>query len=275
MMKKILLLLSVCTAFIVSGCELMNPPKKDKSRKLTLMELGIEEQMRIQGFKAGNPTFIRIFKQENVLEVWIAQNDGTYRLYRSFPICIFSGTLGPKKIQGDKQSPEGFYNVTRNALNPNSQYHLSFNLGYPNAYDRAHGYTGDLLMVHGECKSVGCYAMGNDQIEVIYALVALAFKKGQTSVPVHIFPFRMTATNMSLYKDHEAYDFWEQLKPGFEYFEQWRRVPQMIVKDKRYYVDYANSVPAASNAGTLRLRSLSERLGYDEDGLSVTKSSYE
>lgn len=201
----------------------------------------VKDEMALKGFEWGAPAYVRIFKKEAVLEVWLKKSSGEYARFREFPICIFSGELGPKLKTGDKQSPEGFYAVNLKALNPNSRYHLSFNLGFPNEFDRAHGYTGSYLMVHGDCVSVGCYAMGDRQIEEIYTLVAQALQHGQAEVPVHVFPFKMTRENLLAYQGSKWLGFWRQLKPAYDFFEQYHLPPIMLVRDKRYELDVLNS----------------------------------
>ena len=179
--------------------------------------------------------FIRIFKEEALLEVWI-QSRGVYEHLKTYKICAYSGELGPKEKTGDMQAPEGFYKVTKSLLNPNSKFHLSFNLGYPNAYDRVHKRTGSFLMVHGNCVSVGCYAMTDEKIEEIYALVGKALNNGQKYVAVHAYPFKMTEENLALYEGHDWYDFWVNLKEGYDYFENEKFPPKIHVKDKRYEI---------------------------------------
>jgi murein L,D-transpeptidase YafK len=191
------------------------------------------------GAKVGDKIFIRIFKKESLLEVWIKPNH-EYILFKRYPICKYSGYLGPKLKEGDKQSPEGFYKVTKRLLNPNSKYHLAFNLGYPNRYDRSHNRTGSYLMVHGECVSIGCYAMTNEKIEEIYKLVDEALKKGQKYVQVHAFPFFMTKENMAEYQDSKWYDFWMELKEGYDYFEAEKLPPTIKVKNRHYTIHEAN-----------------------------------
>lgn len=188
---------------------------------------------------AGLPIYIRIFKQESELELWM-RKDGAWELYSQYPICAWSGKLGPKLKEGDKQSPEGFYAVTKASLNPNSSYHLSFNLGFPNAYDRSFARTGSFLMVHGECVSIGCYAMTNPGIEAIYRMVEAALDAGQPSVPVHVFPFRMSAENMTRHAGSEWIGFWRGLKSAFDYFEAERKVPAISVLPQRYVVNPAS-----------------------------------
>ncbi len=189
------------------------------------------------GAKRGDPLFIRIFKESRELEVWIKpKSSSRYKLLKIYSICKYSGGLGPKMMQGDKKSPEGFYRVNYSALNPKSRFHLSFNLGFPNRYDRYHGYTGSYLMVHGKCASVGCYAMGDRNIDDIYKLVESALSNGQLSVAVHIFPFRMTQINLAKHKKSKWYKFWLNLKEGYDSFEKSHRVPAIDVVNGRYKV---------------------------------------
>lgn len=182
----------------------------------------------------GAPILVRIFKKESVLEVWKQTRAGNYELLKSFPICRWSGQLGPKRREGDRQAPEGFYAVSAKQMNPNSQFHLSFDLGYPNAFDRAQGATGAYLMVHGQCTSSGCYAMTDAQIEEIYALARDAFAGGQRAFQVQAFPFRMTAENMAKHRSDPNIAFWRQLKEGYDHFEATRTEPRVSVVAGRY-----------------------------------------
>ncbi|NBS35426.1 MAG: hypothetical protein EBS82_06260 [Methylocystaceae bacterium] len=179
----------------------------------------------------GDPVFVRIFKQEGQLELWLKKN-GKYHLYKTFPICKWSGRLGPKEKEADYQSPEGFYSVSARQLNPHSNYHRAFNVGYPNAFDKQNGRTGGLVMVHGACKSVGCFAMTDRGIEEIYGFVEAALRAGQRDISVHIFPFRMTEANIVketggswlAFVGGPNYsqwnNFWRNLKQGYDLFEQ-------------------------------------------------------
>ena len=183
--------------------------------------------------------FLRIIKTspdrpKGYLEAWRRSEDGTFALDRTFDICTWSGALGPKLKEGDGQSPEGFYFVRPGAMNPNSSYHLSFNLGFPNAFDRAHGRTGSYLMVHGECASIGCYAMTNDGIDEIWDLMHNGFDGGQGLIRVHIFPFEMTEDNLAAYAETPNHAFWTNLKTGWDWFERERVPPNVTVVDKRY-----------------------------------------
>ena len=172
-----------------------------------------------KGMDPQAPIFVRIFKEDSELEVWKQRDDGRYYHFKTYPICNWSGELGPKVKQGDRQAPEGFYTVTREQMNPDSKFHLAMNLGYPNSYDRAHRRTGEFLMIHGKCKSAGCYAMTDALMEEIYAMARESFVGGHDSFQVHAFPFRMSDENMARHVRHEAYPFWKTMKEGYDYFE--------------------------------------------------------
>ena len=243
-MKKSTFLLAALV-LILAACSNRAPETQRDSRLIRRPpNPTLQDRLEARGFRFGAPAFIRIFKKEEVLEVWLQKDSGEYALFLDYPICIYSGELGPKTREGDKQSPEGFYAVGREAMNPNSQYHLSFNLGYPNAYDRAHGYSGSMLMVHGKCVSIGCYAMGDRQIEEIYTLVGSALQRGQPYVRVHAFPFRMTDANLAAYSEHRWYDFWRMLKPGYDYFERYHQPPEIDVIGGQYALSGRNPHPA-------------------------------
>lgn len=176
---------------------------------------------------------MRIFKESEELEVWVQAGE-VFKHFKTYEICNFSGHLGPKLKTGDHQSPEGFYTVAARQLNPHSRFHLSFNLGYPNAYDRAHQRTGDALMVHGNCVSIGCYAMTDNYIEEIYTLADAALRNGQSSFQVHAFPFRLTDTTLARHKTSQWFSFWQNLREGYDYFEKHKTPPKVTVNKKRY-----------------------------------------
>lgn len=186
----------------------------------------------------GDPVFMRIFKETNELEVWIKpQSSDKFELFKTYEICYYSGDLGPKTKQGDGQSPEGFYFVNANRFNPWSDFHLSLNMGYPNSYDRAKGYTGNYLMIHGSCVSIGCYAMKDEGIEEIYTLAHKAVENGQKFFRVHSFPFRMTGAAMAKQENHKWIGFWRNLKTGYDWFEEKKTPPNVNVRDGRYVFD--------------------------------------
>jgi murein L,D-transpeptidase YafK len=186
-----------------------------------------------QGLSYGSPIFIRFFKQEREMEVWLKKGE-QYEKFRTYLIAAMSGELGPKLQEGDGQAPEGFYSVKPEQMNPLSDFHLSFNLGFPNAYDRAYGRTGSVLMVHGNQVSIGCYAMTDPKIEEIYTLADAALRNGQSMFQVHCFPFRMTDEQMGIHARSEWIDYWKNLKQGYDYFEKFKQPPNVAVKDKTY-----------------------------------------
>lgn len=189
-----------------------------------------------QQLKLGAPVFLRIFKESRELEVWVLdQSRQKFKLFKTWPIAAMSGKLGPKTAEGDLQAPEGFYYVKRSAMKPDSSFHLAFNLGYPNSYDRAHDYTGGFLMVHGNRVSIGCYAMTDPGIEEIYTLCASALQKGQGFFRVHCFPFRMSDERMKAASQNKHYPFWLNLKEGYDWFEKAKTPPDVSVKNKRYH----------------------------------------
>lgn len=182
----------------------------------------------------GSPMLVRVFKTESELEVWKQDRSGRYALLKTYPICKWSGDLGPKIREGDRQAPEGFYDITPGQMNPNSQYYLAFNLGYPNAYDRAHDRNGAHLMVHGDCSSRGCYAMTDEQILEIFALGRESFFGGQKSFQVQAYPFRMTPANMAKHRNNPNMPFWRMLKEGYDHFEVTKLEPKIDVCERRY-----------------------------------------
>jgi murein L,D-transpeptidase YafK len=204
----------------------------------------LDERLAAHGVALGVPIYIRIFKLESELELWVRQ-DGRFVRLASYPMCLWSGRLGPKLKEGDRQAPEGFYTVSAEQLNPNSRWHRSFNLGYPNVLDRAHGRTGSLLMVHGGCQSVGCYAMTDPVVDEIWRLVTAALDKGQTQFAVHVFPFRMTERNLRLRRGYQWESFWADLKRGYDLFEQ-AKVPPLVSVCKGRYVFAPGSSEAAA-----------------------------
>lgn len=187
--------------------------------------------------------FIQIFKQEGILELHQKTLSGKYTLSKTYPICKFSGGLGPKKLQGDLKSPEGFYQITKSQLNPNSRYYRSIDLGFPNEYDKAQGYHGNYLMIHGDCVSVGCYAMTDTYMSEIYQAVETAFRDGQEKIDVNIYPFRMTAENMQRHHTSAHYAFWQQLKPAYDYFNDAGVPAQISVTSGKYAVNSLSESP--------------------------------
>ncbi|HIP61692.1 MAG TPA: murein L,D-transpeptidase [Sulfurovum sp.] len=209
----------------------------EKYSKPKATQASLAENIEQIGGKIGDAVFVRIFKKEAELEVWMrsgTNGNDQFSLIQTYPICAYSGDLGPKLREGDGQSPEGFYYVKKRQLNPNSNFHLAFNIGYPNRYDRAHKRTGSFIMVHGSCASIGCYAMTDNKIEEIYELVEEALTQGQGFVRVHIFPFRMSDEAMIEYQTGKWYSFWKNLQEGYRLFEESKIPPNVNVRGKSY-----------------------------------------
>jgi murein L,D-transpeptidase YafK len=203
----------------------------------------LDSRLTAHGIALGAPVLIRIFKLEFELELWMKHGD-QFHLFASYPICRWSGALGPKLSEGDWQAPEGFYTVDAKALNPHSRWHRAFNLGFPNTLDQAHGRTGSYLMVHGGCSSVGCYAMTDPVMDEVWRLVTAALKQGQRRFHVHIFPFRMTEANLAQRGSRTWAGFWRDLKPGYDLFETTRLPPRISVCQGRYVVSPGSAATA-------------------------------
>lgn len=202
-----------------------------KARVMPQLKIDLAEK----GLHFGDPVYLRAFKEERILELWMRRRDtGKYELFRTWPIASASGGLGPKLAEGDSQVPEGFYAVTPERMKPDSQFHLAFNLGYPNAYDLAHQRSGSYIMIHGAECSIGCLAMTDAKIEEIYTLGAAALEYGQPFFRVHLFPFRMTAERMCIISGQPWEDFWKNLKQGYDLFEKTQVPPEVEVKNLRY-----------------------------------------
>ena len=246
-MQKIrMLALSVLIAFqpnpwpvqLTASAEAVEVPTSRRAKRAeNRVRPQLERDLESLSLEYGAPVFIRIFKEEKELEVWLEGEADEYVHFRTYDICTYSGDLGPKLREGDNQSPEGFYFVKPIQMNPSSTFHLSFNIGFPNSYDRAHGRTGSFLMVHGHCVSIGCYAMTNKRIDEIFSLASAALREGQPFFRVHIFPFRMTEENMIRYEDHNWIEFWENLKEGYDLFELDRIPPNVSMEDKTYFFE--------------------------------------
>ena len=190
--------------------------------------------MSEKGVDPESPTLIRAYKKESELEIWKMRPDGRYVHLKTFPMCRWSGQLGPKTREGDRQVPEGFYSITPGQMNPNSNYYLSFNVGYPNQLDRALGHTGGTIMVHGACSSAGCFSMTDAQIAEIYAIARTSFGGGQRAIQMQSFPFRMTPENLAKHRLDQNMAFWKQLKEGNDHFEVTQKEPRVAFCGRRY-----------------------------------------
>jgi len=221
----------------VAGCNTDGVVLPQSGKAMAPLPSALVAEMDKKNMDKDSPILVRAFKQESELEVWKQNRDGQFALLKTYPICRWSGELGPKVKEGDRQAPEGFYKITPGQMNPNSAYYLSFDLGYPNAFDRAHGRSGSNLMVHGDCSSRGCYSMTDEQIAEIYALGREAFFGGQKSFQVQAYPFRMTPENLAKHRSSPHLAFWKMLKQGNDHFEASRREVKVDVCEKRYVFD--------------------------------------
>jgi murein L,D-transpeptidase YafK len=235
--RALLVSAAVAAAIALAGC---NPEDVTPTgRSLAPLSDKMLSEIETKQMDKSSPILARLFKEESEMEIWKKNRDGQYALLKTYPICRWSGDLGPKKKEGDRQAPEGFYTITHGQMNPNSNYYLAFNTGFPNTFDRAHGYTGSELMVHGDCSSRGCYAMTDEQIQEIYALARESFYGGQKEFQFEAFPFRMTALNMAKHRNNPNFAFWKEIKEGYDDFEATHQEPKVAVCDKRYVFDAA------------------------------------
>jgi murein L,D-transpeptidase YafK len=253
--------LAACSNFAKGGDNRHNVP----------LAGGVVQGLRNMGSSPAEGMMVRIFKEESILEVWKKTSGGTYRLFKTYEICAYSGDLGPKFKEGDRQSPEGFYTITPGLMNPRSNYYLAFNTGFPNKFDRVHGRTGSDLMVHGDCSSRGCYAMTDEGIAEIYALARETFKGGNHSFQLQIFPFRMTTANMAKHSTSPHMDFWKDIKEGHDYFELTKTPPVWDVCEKQYIFN-PSGAGALDAAGicppSVQNPALSAKLQADEADLA-------
>lgn len=194
----------------------------------------VVSKMASMNIDRNSPVTLRIFKEEGILEIWKADRSNRFQMMKSYQICAWSGKLGPKVKEGDRQAPEGFYPLGPQHLNPNSQYYLAINTGFPNSYDRANARSGTNLMIHGACSSSGCYSMTDEQIIEIFAFARDAFKGGQKTIQLQAYPFRMTAENMARHRDNPNIEFWKMLKVGYDHFQVTKRPPEVGVCDQKY-----------------------------------------
>jgi murein L,D-transpeptidase YafK len=208
------------------------PPKATKKLPPELLSLLAQKKMPVH-----SPILVRVFKEEAELEVWKQDTTGRFNILKTYPICRWSGDLGPKLWEGDGQTPEGFYRVTPELMNPHSSYYLAMNIGYPNSFDKANNRDGSLLMIHGDCWSSGCFAMTDEQISEIYSLARESFLGAQRSFQVQAYPFRLTPANLARHRNNPNLAFWKMLKIGNDHFEATHLEPKVDVCDRRYVFD--------------------------------------
>lgn len=235
-MKKCFIFLTLCliSTFALGKNEYCKIPETKRSEDAKNRNfIPLKQELEKKGLKIGAPLFIRIFKEDKVLEVWVKKKD-KFEFFKKYPICAMSGFVGPKVRKGDKQAPEGFYTLSAGSLNPSSAYHLSVNVGYPNHFDRSMNATGSHIMIHGNCCSVGCFAMTDRLMEEIYTLIYHSIAGGQKEIPLHIFPFHLTEENLCKKRDGSWYHFWSMLQQGYLAFEKTKQIPDIKLKNRSY-----------------------------------------
>src|SRR5918911_3001360 len=235
---------AAAVATLLVGCTAggETPSASSMAKHLRPLSYATVKELEAKGMSKDDPVLIRIYKQDSDFEIWKKRkSDGRYAHFKTCKICKWSGGLGPKVQEGDRQSPEGFYAVTPGLMNPNSAWYLSFDVGYPNAFDRSFNRTGSAIMVHGNCSSRGCFSMTDAQMQEIYSLMRDAFRGGQKAVQVQSFPFRMTAENMARHRRDPHIAFWRNLKQGSDHFEVTRLEPKVDVCGRHYVFDPAGN----------------------------------
>ena len=238
LLRALLASAAIAAALALAGCN--NPTEETPwtgGRHLQPLSERLLSDIENKNMAKESPILVRIFKEEAEFEVWKEDKTGRFALLRTYPICRWSGELGPKIKEGDRQAPEGFYSITPALMNPNSQYYLAINTGFPNAYDRANGHSGEFLMIHGDCSSRGCYAMTDEQIAEIYSLARESFFGGQKAFQIQAYPFRMTPLNMARHRNSPHMAFWKMIKQGYDHFEVTHLEPQVDVCEARYVFD--------------------------------------
>lgn len=244
LVRALLASVALAVSVLLAGCDtdqvsLATNAKANQPVSPKLVAAMGEKDMDLQ-----SPILIRLFKQEAELEIWKQTRNGQFALLKTYPICRWSGDLGPKVREGDRQAPEGFYSINPSQMNPQSAYYLSFNTGFPNAFDKALGRTGSQLMVHGDCSSRGCYAMTDEQIAEIYSLGRESFFGGQKAFQFQAYPFRMTPVNMARHRNNPNMAFWKMIKEGYDHFEVTRQEPKVDFCEKKYVFDAAKAPDA-------------------------------
>ncbi len=228
--------LAVAACALIAGCDDSYLDQSSGRSQQPISSATLAEMNKLDTTPSA-PTIIRTYKKEAELEIWKMRSNGEYALLKTYPMCRWSGQLGPKKREGDMQVPEGFYTIAPGQMNPTSHYYLSFNVGYPNAYDRAYGRTGGNVMVHGVCSSAGCFSMTDEQVADIYAIARESFAGGQREIQLQSYPFHMTAENLAKFRLDSNIAFWKDLKNGSDHFEVTKAEPSVTVCGKRYLFD--------------------------------------
>ncbi|MGL4489656.1 MAG: L,D-transpeptidase family protein [Rhizobiaceae bacterium] len=244
--SRLLLLIGLLTLASCQGSSIDDlTPKAERELPAKMLT-----KIKAKGMSKNSAIMLRLFKDEHVVEVWKQKTNGRFDMIANYNICAWSGTLGPKFKEGDRQAPEGYYPIKPAQLNPSSKFHLALNTGYPNKFDQAHGRTGSHLMIHGACSSSGCYSITDDNVQEIFAFARDAFEGGQTEIMLEALPFRMTPEKMALYAKHKDHAFWQMLKEGYDYFELTKTPPKVDFCEKKYVFNRvsADGKPLSVNA---------------------------
>jgi murein L,D-transpeptidase YafK len=204
----------------------------------------LQERLRDKGVTLADPILIRIFKAESELEIWKEKGD-SYVLFATYPICHWSGSLGPKLRDGDRQAPEGYYTLAKSQTHHVGRWPKSLDIGYPNILDQSQARTGSMILIHGGCSSIGCFAMTNPVSDEIHQLTVAAMDAGERIVPVHIYPFRMTDKAMAAQSSSPWIAYWNNLKEGYDMFERTKRPPIISVCSGRYIFREAQAKESA------------------------------
>jgi murein L,D-transpeptidase YafK len=282
------LFVTAAVAALLAGCTNETLDSFDKAevdlrnvKNKTTYELSgrIVSNMQAANMPKTSPIMIRIFKEEGALEIWKADATNRFAKLREYKICAWSGKLGPKVKEGDRQAPEGFYPISPGQMNPNSSYYLAINTGFPNRYDAANGRHGTNLMIHGACSSSGCYSMTDEQMQEIFALARDAYKGGQKTIQLQALPFRMTAENMARHKNSPHIEFWKMLKEGYDQFEITKRPPEVNICEKKYVFNQqtdgkfnpAGQCPAMSTPPAMQVALANYNKKYDEEYAKALK----
>jgi murein L,D-transpeptidase YafK len=266
--------LAALAALVLGASVAVRPADAGSGKAFAPIPAATLALMQAKGTTAAAPVLFRAYKKESEIEVWKRAASGRFVYVKTFPICRWSGQLGPKRKTGDRQTPEGFYSVPQRQMNPNSSYYLSFDVGYPNAYDRAQGSTGSAVMVHGVCSSMGCFAMTDGVVGEIYAIAREAFAGGQAAFQFQSYPFRMTAANMARHRTDPNIAFWRQLKEGADRFDAIGEEPVVNVVAGRY--TFAPAKDPAKEAQVVAYRNAEEaRIAtLVETGSAAVRTTY-
>ena len=244
LVRAVITSVALAAGMLLAGCNSDEISLANNAKANQPVPAKLVAEMAAKDMDLQSPMLVRLFKQEAELEVWKQDRSGRFALLKTYPICRWSGDLGPKVREGDRQAPEGFYAISPGQMNPQSAYYLSFNTGYPNAYDKSLGHTGSELMVHGDCSSRGCYAMTDEQIAEIYSLGRESFFGGQKSFQFQAYPFKLTPVNLAKHRNNPNMPFWKMIKEGYDHFEVTRQEPKVDFCEKKYVFDAAKAPDA-------------------------------